>query len=80
MTRENLEIGKKLIEKIEAAERLLLWCAKGFNENTGVRGLQQVGDNSANEIRKDLILLMPEIEEHFKQIKFGYEKDFDLLK
>lgn len=84
MTRENLELGKKLIEKIDAAERLLLWAAKGFTENTGVRGINsdgtQIGDNSANSIRKDLIMLLPEIEEHFKQMKRQYEEEFALLK
>ena len=84
MTRENLEIGKKLIEKIDAAERLLLWAAKGFTENTGVRGITsdgtQIGDNSAISIRKDLIMLLPEIEEHFKQMKRDYEIEFANLK
>lgn len=84
MTRENLELGKKLIEKIDAAERLLLWAAKGFTENTGVRGITsdgtQMGDNSAISIRKDLIMLLPEIEEHFKQMKRSYEEEFALLK
>lgn len=84
MTRENLELGKKLIEKIDAAERLLLWAAKGFTENTGVRGINsdgtQIGDNSAISIRKDLIMLLPEIEEHFKQMKRSYEEEFAMLK
>lgn len=84
MTRENLELGKKLIEKIDAAERLLLWAAKGFTENTGIRGINsdgtQIGDNSANSIRKDLIMLLPEIEEHFRQMKRDYEEEFDRLK
>lgn len=84
MTRENLELGKKLIEKIDAAERLLLWAAKGFTENTGVRGITsdgtQIGDNSAISIRKDLIMLLPEIEEHFKEMKRNYEEEFAMLK
>lgn len=80
MTRENLELGKKLIEKIDASERLLLWAAKGFIENTGVRGLTQTGDTSVSSIRNDLIMLLPEIEEHFKEMKRQYEEEFARLK
>ena len=81
MTRENLEIAKKLIEKIDASERLLLWAAKGFAENTGVRGgISQTGDASASSIRNDLIMLLPEIEEHFKEMKRYYEEEFERLK
>ena len=39
MTRENLEIAKQLVEKIDAAERLCIWCAKGFTYNSGIRGI-----------------------------------------
>lgn len=84
MTRENLELGKKLIEKIDAADRLLLWAAKGFRENTGVKGINsdgtQIGDHSAFHIKNDLIMLLPEIEEHFRQMKRDYEEEFDRLK
>lgn len=84
MTRENLELAKHLVEKIDAAERLCLWCAKGFTTNTGIRGINangtQIGDTSAEEIRKDLIFLLPEIEEHFKQMKRNYEIEFTNLK
>ena len=80
MTRENLELGKKLIEKIDATERLLLWAAKGFSENTGVRGLTQIGDTFASSIRNDLIMLLPEIEERFKEMKHNYEEEFARLK
>ena len=80
MTRENLEIAKKLIEKIDASERLLLWAAKGFAENNSVRGISQTGDASASSIRNDLIMLLPEIEEHFKEMKRYYEEEFERLK
>lgn len=80
MTRENLEIAKKLVEKIDASERLLLWAAKGFTENTGVRGLTQIGDTSVSSIRNDLIMLLPEIEDHFRQMKRNYEEEFARLK
>ena len=80
MTRENLEIAKKLIEKIDACERLLLWAAKGFTENTGVRGITQTGDVSTSLIRNDLIMLLPEIEEKFKEMKCHYEEEFAMIK
>lgn len=84
MTRENLEIAKKLVDKIDASERLLLWAAKGFTENTGVRGINsdgtQICDSSAVSIRKDLIMLLPEIEEHFREMKRQYEEEFAMLK
>ena len=80
MTRENLEIAKKKKKKIDASERLLLWAAKGFTENTGIRGITQSGDTSASSIRNDLIMLLPEIEEHFKTMKRNYEEEFAMLK
>ena len=83
MTRENLEIAKQLVEKIDAAERLCIWCAKGFTYNSGIRGIangSQIKDNSAEEIRKDLIMLLPEIEQHFQEMKKNYEREIANLK
>lgn len=84
MTRENLEIAKKLVEKIDASERLLLWAAKGFTEpktKADSIGNGSLATNTTeNSIRTDLILLLPEIEEHFKQMKQQYEEEFALLK
>lgn len=79
MTRENLEIAKKLVEKIDASERLLLWAAKGFTEPK-TKSNDILNNTIENSIRTDLILLLPEIEEHFKQMKQQYEEEFAFLK
>lgn len=87
MTFENLERGKQLVDKIEAAQRLILWCTRGFKSNSEVKGITmqngvpvQIGDTSFDDIRKDLTMLLPEIEEHFKEMKKSYEFEFANLK
>ena len=86
MTIENLERGKELVKKIEAAQRLILWCTRGFRSTSEVKGTiqngvpTQIGDTSYNEIRNDLIMLLPEVEEHFTQMKKNYEIEFANLK
>ena len=84
MTRENLEIAKKLVEKIDATERLLLWAAKGFTEpktkSDGIGNNSLAMNATENSIRTDLILVLPEIEDHFKQMKRQYEEKFAFLK
>lgn len=87
MTFENLERGKQLVDKIEAAQRLILWCTRGFKPLTEVKGITmqngvpvQIGDTSFDDIRKDLIMLLPEVEEHFTEMKRNYEVEFANLK
>ena len=87
MTIENLEKGKELVEKIAATQRLILWCTRGFKSQSEIIGVTmqndvpiQPGDTSFNDIRKDLIMLLPEIEEHFNEMKKNYEVEFANLK
>lgn len=87
MTIENLEKGKELVEKIAATQRLILWCTRGFKSQSEIKGVTiqngvpiQPSDTSFNDIRKDLIMLLPEIEEHFNEMKKNYEVEFANLK
>ena len=88
MTIENLEKGKELVEKIAAAQRLILWCTRGFKSQSEITGfttkanvtVQIGGDASFADIRKDLMMLMPEVEEHFNEMKNNYEVEFANLK
>lgn len=87
MTIENLEKGKELVEKIAAAQRLILWCTRGFKSQSEIKGITvqngvpvQIGDTSFDDIRKDLMMLLPEVEEHFTEMKRNYEVEFANLK
>ena len=87
MTIENLERGKELVEKIAAAQRLILWCIRGFKSQSEITGIitktnipVQIGDTSFTDIRKDLMMLLPEVEEHFNEMKNNYEVEFANLK
>lgn len=88
MTIENLEKGKELVEKIAAAQRLILWCTRGFKSQSEITGIitktnipvQIGGDTSFADIRKDLMMLMPEVEKHFNEMKNNYEVEFANLK
>ena len=88
MTIENFERGKELVEKIAAAQRLILWCTRGFKSQSEITGImtktkspvQIGGDAWLAEIRKDLMMLLPEVEEHFNEMKNNYEVEFANLK
>ena len=87
MTIENLEKGKELVEKIAAAQRLILWCTRGFKSQSEITGIitktnipVQIDDTSFTDIRKDLMMLLPEVEEHFNEMKNNYEVEFANLK
>ena len=81
MTIENYERAGVLLKKIDSVQKLINWAHKGFihepvkkqdafNQNLGV----------SDEIRECLKFLLPEIEEHFNEMKKNYEVEFANLK
>ena len=81
MTIENYERAGVLLKKIDSVQKLINWAHKGFipepvkkqdgfNQNPGV----------SDEIHECLKFLLPEIEEHFNEMKKNYEVEFANLK
>lgn len=81
MTIENYERAGVLLKKIDSVQKLINWANKGFipdpvNKQDGFNPNAGVSD----EIRECLKFLLPEIEEHFNEMKKNYEVEFANLK
>ena len=81
MTIENYERASVLLKKIDSVQKLINWAHKGFipepiKKQDGLNPNAHVSD----EIRECLKFLLPEIEDHFNEMKKNYEDEFVNLK
>lgn len=81
MTIENYERAGVLLKKMDAIQKLINWASKGFvyepiSKQDGFNPNTPMSD----EIRESLKLVLPEVEEHFEQMKKNYEFEFANLK
>jgi hypothetical protein len=81
MTIENYERAGVLLKKMDAIQKLINWASKGFvyepiTKQDGFNPNKTMSD----EIRDSLKLVLPEVEEHFEQMKKNYEIEFANLK
>ena len=81
MTIENYEKAGVLLKKIDSVQKLINWAHKGFKPES-VKNQDGLDSNVyvSDEIRECLKFLLPEVEEHFNEMKNNYEVEFANLK